>query len=148
MWKLGLRPRNSFSGNICFEFSVLCLCSVEELLKFKVNYALQNSETTLHVVHTLIIILRLAPYICRICPCVQSSKHLDKVSNMKPHYFEKSYIPVLEKIVNKCPIFTFVQSNLKLDQTQNECLDPIGWCYACAVHFRPQSAYPPRPPVT
>ncbi len=27
MWKLGLRPHNSFSGNICFEFSVLCLCS-------------------------------------------------------------------------------------------------------------------------
>ncbi len=57
-------------------------------------------------------------------------------------------IPVLEKMFNKCPIFTFVQSNWKLDQTLNECLDPIGWCYACAVHFRPQSAYPPRPPVT
>ncbi len=28
MWKLGLWPCNSFSGNICFEFSVLCLCSV------------------------------------------------------------------------------------------------------------------------
>jgi hypothetical protein len=28
MWKLGLRPHNSFSGNICFEFSVLCLCTV------------------------------------------------------------------------------------------------------------------------
>ena len=28
MWKLGLRPSNFFSGNICFEFSVLCLCSV------------------------------------------------------------------------------------------------------------------------
>jgi hypothetical protein len=27
-WKLGLRPRNSFSGNICIKFSVLCLCSV------------------------------------------------------------------------------------------------------------------------
>ncbi len=27
MWKLGLRPLNSFSGNILFEFSVLCLCS-------------------------------------------------------------------------------------------------------------------------
>ncbi len=28
MRKLRLRPRNSSSGNICFEFSVLCLCSV------------------------------------------------------------------------------------------------------------------------
>jgi hypothetical protein len=28
MWKVGLWPHNSFSGNICFEFSVLCLCSV------------------------------------------------------------------------------------------------------------------------
>ncbi len=29
MWKLGLRPRNYFSGNICFKFSAFCLCSVE-----------------------------------------------------------------------------------------------------------------------
>ncbi len=28
MWKLGLWPSNSFSGNICFEFSVLVLSSV------------------------------------------------------------------------------------------------------------------------
>ncbi len=27
VWKLGLTPHNSFSGNICFEFSVLCLCT-------------------------------------------------------------------------------------------------------------------------
>ncbi len=27
MWKLGLRPRYSLSGNICFEISVFCLCS-------------------------------------------------------------------------------------------------------------------------
>ncbi len=27
MWKLGLRPRYSFSGNICFKFSTFCLCS-------------------------------------------------------------------------------------------------------------------------
>ncbi len=33
MWKLILRPRNSFSGNICFEFSLLCLCSVSTILK-------------------------------------------------------------------------------------------------------------------
>ncbi len=28
MWKLGLRPRYSFSGNICFKYSAFCLCSV------------------------------------------------------------------------------------------------------------------------
>ncbi len=27
IWKLGLWPRSSFSGNICFKFSVLVLCS-------------------------------------------------------------------------------------------------------------------------
>jgi hypothetical protein len=27
--EIGTVARNSFSGNICFEFSVLCLCSVE-----------------------------------------------------------------------------------------------------------------------
>jgi hypothetical protein len=29
MLKLGLCPRNSFSGNICFQFSILVLCSIE-----------------------------------------------------------------------------------------------------------------------
>ncbi len=32
MWKLGLRPRYSFSGNIYFKFSVFFLCSVGVLL--------------------------------------------------------------------------------------------------------------------
>ncbi len=32
MWKLELRPRYSFSGNICFQFSAFCLCSVGSLL--------------------------------------------------------------------------------------------------------------------
>jgi hypothetical protein len=33
MWKLGVRPSNSFSVNICFEFLVLCLCSEAEMKK-------------------------------------------------------------------------------------------------------------------
>jgi hypothetical protein len=28
MWELGLRPRNFFFGIICFEFLILCFCSV------------------------------------------------------------------------------------------------------------------------
>ncbi len=32
MLKLGLRPRYSFTGNICFEISVFCLCRVCTLL--------------------------------------------------------------------------------------------------------------------
>ncbi len=32
MWKLGLWSRNSFSGNICFQFLVWVLCSVEEFV--------------------------------------------------------------------------------------------------------------------
>ncbi len=42
MWKLGLRPRNSFSGNICFKFSVLGLCSVA----LKLNYRDEKYEDT------------------------------------------------------------------------------------------------------
>jgi hypothetical protein len=33
MWKLRLWPRNSFSGNICFKFSVLCFCSGGQKVK-------------------------------------------------------------------------------------------------------------------
>ncbi len=35
MWKMGLRPRYSFSGNICFKFSAFYLCSVCILLQTK-----------------------------------------------------------------------------------------------------------------
>ncbi len=35
MWKLGLRPRYSFSRNICFKFSAFCLCSVCLSLQMK-----------------------------------------------------------------------------------------------------------------
>ncbi len=40
MWKLGLRHRNSFSGNICFEFSVLCPCSAAPFQLFVRVYSL------------------------------------------------------------------------------------------------------------
>jgi hypothetical protein len=34
MWKLELRPRYSFSGNICFQFSAFFLCSAgKQLMK-------------------------------------------------------------------------------------------------------------------
>jgi hypothetical protein len=52
MWKLGLRPRYSFSGNICFEISVFCLCSVryrdkdgEEFLRKNVHIFFSRSHT-------------------------------------------------------------------------------------------------------
>jgi hypothetical protein len=39
MWKLGLRPRNFFSGNINFQFWVLCLCKVtSEVRLFPSDY--------------------------------------------------------------------------------------------------------------
>jgi hypothetical protein len=34
MWKLGLRPRYSFSGNICFKFSAFCLCSASLMSEY------------------------------------------------------------------------------------------------------------------
>ncbi len=43
-WKLGLWPRSSFSGNICFEFSVLCL-RVDEV--FFCNANIQSHELLL-----------------------------------------------------------------------------------------------------
>jgi len=52
MWKLGLRLRYSFSGNICFQFSAFCLCSVCFLLNanyhvffYKSVYLVPSFET-------------------------------------------------------------------------------------------------------
>jgi hypothetical protein len=41
----GTEPRNSFSGNICFEFSVLCRCSdAEKSFSFPHVEELQQKE--------------------------------------------------------------------------------------------------------
>jgi hypothetical protein len=51
MWKLGLRPRYSFSGNICFEISVFCLRSVgsglgrDEVMSESVQVGIRRVET-------------------------------------------------------------------------------------------------------
>jgi hypothetical protein len=47
MWKFGLWPRNSFSGNICFEFSVLVLCS-EAFANFAYSERQRRSFLPLH----------------------------------------------------------------------------------------------------
>jgi hypothetical protein len=53
MCKLGLRPRYSFSGNLCFEISVFCLCSVItkedpylNTFRSKTGSTLSNSKQT------------------------------------------------------------------------------------------------------
>ncbi len=51
MWKLGLRPRYSFSGNICFKFSAFCLCSGSSPFKRNAELtelAFYYSETNKH----------------------------------------------------------------------------------------------------
>jgi hypothetical protein len=50
---LGQWPRNSFSGNICFEFSVLVLCSAQSYIVFlQVFEAIEKVKNTLTVATT------------------------------------------------------------------------------------------------
>ncbi len=48
--KLGLRPRYSFSGNICFEISVFYLCSVEPLVSHSFT-SLRGKTSTRELTH-------------------------------------------------------------------------------------------------
>ncbi len=58
LWKWGLWPRNSSSGNICLEFSILVLCSVvpkkgqnlHTLIKKYINSANKLSKLFLKIV--------------------------------------------------------------------------------------------------
>ncbi len=47
MWTLGLRPRYSFSGNICFKFSAFFLCSVGYKNR-KENFAETNDYSKIY----------------------------------------------------------------------------------------------------
>ncbi len=48
-WKLGLTPCNSYSGNTCFEFSVLCFCSVCALQRYYAENSRKNCAATVPV---------------------------------------------------------------------------------------------------
>ncbi len=45
IWKLGLWPRNCFSGNMCFEFSVSGLCSARTVMVFMYLYLSSHAST-------------------------------------------------------------------------------------------------------
>ncbi len=49
MWKWTLRPRDSFSGNISFEFSILVLGSVSNCPAKKIFYSFFNRTCTLPI---------------------------------------------------------------------------------------------------
>ncbi len=51
MWKLGLRPRYSFSGNICSGISAFCLCSAEAAQFLFWEYKNLNFFFSFDVVH-------------------------------------------------------------------------------------------------
>ncbi len=56
MWKLGLRPRYSFSGNICFKFLAFCLCSVvywssNNIIVLRVSKSLRKPQDLKPLVH-------------------------------------------------------------------------------------------------
>jgi hypothetical protein len=57
MWKLILWPHNSFSGNICFEFSLLVLCSVWE--DSLLGYRPEDNEEVL-LIHILMVLRKRA----------------------------------------------------------------------------------------
>ncbi len=60
MWKLGLRPRYSFPGNICLKFSSFCLCSVDPCLvnTLSPRTVMKPNSWTYYFVEVLDLILR------------------------------------------------------------------------------------------
>jgi hypothetical protein len=47
--ELGVKPRSSFSGNICFEFSVFCLCSVVKEITSKEKQVRSEKLLIFHI---------------------------------------------------------------------------------------------------
>jgi hypothetical protein len=73
MWKLGLRPRYSFSGNICFEISVFYLCSVHSLAGVVGGWP-QSYDST----ETLLLYIQYSLYV--------SSIYLPRFTNCEVHF--------------------------------------------------------------
>jgi hypothetical protein len=53
--KLGLRPRYNFSGNICFKFSVFCLCSAQaQKLQRNCTYGFRSLGKGVQKIHSFV----------------------------------------------------------------------------------------------
>ncbi len=107
MWKLGLWPCNSFSGNICSNFRVFCLCSVttydsNQLRSEQILYPISllcwgsletTSESLVHALYSQKLIiseswyscyayLRILKFVERYCP--MGTKGGSKLISMDP----------------------------------------------------------------
>jgi hypothetical protein len=112
MWKLGLRPHNSFSGNICFDFSVLFLCSAVCLFIFCPQYGSKFFGATCHRTYETHCKTNLdqfhweQKYVCLYIPSTVSPiKKKTKFSSFIRKFgwaVAKSYLKNASKFIKKC----------------------------------------------
>jgi hypothetical protein len=84
MWKLGLRPRYSFSGNICFEISVFCLCSVLAVLLFvrvKKGFLRGLIGVPYHTVNMGLVSIKFSYTVQTVAAYLRQGEHIPKMQN-------------------------------------------------------------------